>query len=396
MKYRYLPSRKISPCWLCCVFFALHSIHPGVNTLPVATDNDASETATTTTMEKNVAVVTILTTREYIPGVEVLAESLRSVDAIGDRVLLYVFPEEDDRSDLSEQDITNLIDAGWNVPIRLTKESGLLSLCKINNEALKDEINSRVELQGMKRYWGTCNKFAVWSLTDYDAVVYIDADSVVLNNFDHLYDYLIPDSHNKDGSTLFAHGVPDCFEGKDDEETTKLQEERQPLNCDKFYTALMLIKPMYHIFQFLQSISENHDVYEGDIQVLNEFYKSWKPLPRYTLVAQTETARPFVKVPGSESSGDEGTVEVNWSRVNVYDFAGDLTNKPWRTYDLQKEKGDRFAHATLRDIQPDSVSFRMYMYPQWIWNNHYDAVLARKKTKEGQECLSSSPQCTLV
>jgi len=62
-----------------------------------------------------VAIATLVTTA----GAEVLAESLNKVDAIGDRILFYLLPdllpEDDERSDLTETDVADLNDAGWQI-----------------------------------------------------------------------------------------------------------------------------------------------------------------------------------------------------------------------------------------------------------------------------------------
>ena len=83
---------------------------------------------------------------------------------------------------------------------------------------------------------------------------------------------------------------------------------------------------------------------EGDIVVLNEVIKAWKPLPRYTLEAQTETARPMMY------PHDLNATTVDWDQVKVYDFAGPASNKPWLTYDLQKQTGDKYSHPHFHKV----------------------------------------------
>ena len=46
--------------------------------------------------EKRVAITTLVTTSTYIPGAQVLAESLNAVNARGEKVLLWVGPEDAD------------------------------------------------------------------------------------------------------------------------------------------------------------------------------------------------------------------------------------------------------------------------------------------------------------
>lgn len=119
----------------------------------------------------SVAVVTLVTTASYVPGAEVLAESLKRVNAIGDRVLMYVPPEIDGRSDITSEHLRDLELAGWNKLMPLTHGNGKFSKCK----GAEMTVNMG-ELSALARYWGTCSKLALWSLVEYDKVIYIDAD----------------------------------------------------------------------------------------------------------------------------------------------------------------------------------------------------------------------------
>ena len=134
--------------------------------------------------KKNVAVATLVTTSQYVAGAQVLIASLDSVHAMGDRILFYLLPEDDARSDITTQNVANLQDAGWETR-RLDKET--YSECKVSQseQYLVDETPT------ISRYWGTCSKFAIWSLVEYDSVIYIDADSLVLHNFDSVHDLVL-------------------------------------------------------------------------------------------------------------------------------------------------------------------------------------------------------------
>ena len=89
----------------------------------------ADEVSTSTDRpEKNVAVATLVTTSAYVAGAEVLAKSLDNEDAIGDRILFYVLPEDDPRSDLTEEHLTDLREAKWQTR-RLSKENATYSEC---------------------------------------------------------------------------------------------------------------------------------------------------------------------------------------------------------------------------------------------------------------------------
>mmetsp|Transcript_24011 Transcript_24011/g.37083 ORF Transcript_24011/g.37083 Transcript_24011/m.37083 type:complete len:366 (+) Transcript_24011:126-1223(+) len=313
----------------------------------------------TTTRKAKTAVVTLLTTQNYVAGAEVLALSLKRVNATGDRILLWVSPDDDARSDLTPQDLQDLKVAGWDTQIQLTAKDGTLSTCKVTPQ-MEEQMRSDPVLDGMTRYWGTCSKFAIWTLTEYDAVVYMDADSIALHNFDFVYDDIL------NGSAVFAaQGTPGCWE--------------DPPDCGEFYSAFMVIKPMPNINEYLHGLSENTANPGGDIFVLNEVIKAWKPLPRYTLVAQSETARPMLY------PHDPDARAVDWEQVKVYDFAGPAFNKPWLTYDLQKQTGDKYSHPHFQKVIPDSMAYHTYMQPQYFWNEHYDEVLKLKHQKKNDE-----------
>jgi hypothetical protein len=112
--------------------------------------------------QRKVAVVTLVTTSEYIAGAQVLAESLHRVNAAGDRILLWVSSDDDDRSDLTEGQIQDSLlkkssssslhrstsatnknnqnnddtnnDVGWDRAIQLTKKDGTFTSCQVSDE----------------------------------------------------------------------------------------------------------------------------------------------------------------------------------------------------------------------------------------------------------------------
>lgn len=306
--------------------------------------------------EKKVAVTTLVTTQQYAAGAEVLAESLKNENAIGDRILFFVLPEDDPRSDLTEQNLVDLRDAGWDTR-RLSKEDGTFSECMVS-EVEQPLVQATPTI---KRYWGTCSKFAVWSLTEYDAVVYIDADSIVLNNFDSVYHMVFSTTEGE--LAFFANGTPGYWD--------------DPPSSDEFYGAFFAIRPSSEIHKYLHQVAQTYSAAQGELMLLNSLFKEkWKPLPRYTLVAQTEQLRPPTDPP---------SIGVDWSKVKVYDFSGLPQTKPWVTYELQKQQNDKYLHPYLGRIPPDTRNFHIYMYPQWKWNELYENVLQRKEKRREEE-----------
>lgn len=302
--------------------------------------------------KKNVAVATLVTTSQYVAGAQVLMESLQHVNAIGDRILFYLLPDDDERSDISEQDVANLQDAGWETR-RLDTET--YSECRVSasEQYLVDETPT------IKRYWGTCSKFAIWTLVEYDSVIYIDADSLVLNNFDSVHD-LVLGAANDDSIVFFANGTPGFWD--------------DPPTSTEFYGAFLAIRPSLSVHEYLHKVAQTYSAAQGELYLLNHVFRQyWKPLPRYTLVAQTEQLRP----PTNPRSR-----QVDWSQVKVYDFSGLPETKPWIVYQLQQVTGDKYVHPYLGRIPAGTRNFYVYMEPQWIWNEYYDKVLERMKQRD--------------
>jgi hypothetical protein len=316
------------------------------------------------------AIVTLVTSSEYVAGAQVLIESLRTVDDgsmlqyVDDTIVLWVPFSVDERSDVSTEHMNLLLASGWTRIIALNETNF------VNCPMTKDDIhqlNSSSQTSGMIRYWGTCGKFATWTLTEYDVVVYMDADSMVLHEFNFVWDIFLDGLHRNDGNEksntpywVAAQGNTDCW-------------ETPPYNqCPNFYTALLIIRPSTAIATYLQTLAkqEGLSLTQGELMLLNHVITRWYHLPRYTLVAQSELARPIT------TDGD-----TDWTPVKVYDFAGPPSTKPWRTYWLQKSTGDKYRHEYLGSISPNSPLVARSMYPQWIWNDHYDNVLARVGNK---------------
>jgi glycogenin len=302
------------------------------------------------TKEKKVAIVTLVTTSTYIPGALVLAESLKKVKAKGERILLWVGPEDDARSDMTPQHIQHL-SRYWDKTIQLSRANGTYTECKVSKEQ-HAVIDNNPQLKGLDRYWGTCSKFAVWGLTDYDVVVYMDADSVAFNNFDFVFDCLDDSTH-----IFAAHGTPEC--GWDTNDFTECL----------FYTAFFVTKPLPHIGDYFHQLADQNMLAEGEITLLNQVISHWKPLPRYTLSAQTEVVRPI----------NPSTGRMDSRLAKVYDFAGTPDTKPWISYKLAKEMDDPNWHAHFGSMRPGTEGHERYQIPQIVWNSYYDDILKKEE-----------------
>jgi len=216
------------------------------------------------TKEINVAVVTLLSSADYVPGAEVLGESLKKVNAKGDRVVLYIPAEADARSGITTDHLNDLKMVGWEKFVPITEENGMFLECKGREENWRSVVREFKELYGerlinMERYWGTCGKIALFSLTEYDALIYLDADSIALNNFDHLYGVV----HIHGSVLVGAQLEPGC-----DHEGIFIRNHDEPCS---FQTAFLVIRPLQHIFDYLRNVllSNSYDLMEGELILFN-------------------------------------------------------------------------------------------------------------------------------
>ncbi|CAL9197826.1 unnamed protein product [Musa hybrid cultivar] len=172
---------------------------------------------------KREAYATILHSAEhYVCGAIAAAQSLRSSGSARDLVILV-------DETISRRDRGGLEAAGWK----------LRTIERIRNpKAKRDAYNE----------WNY-SKFRLWQLTDYDKVVFIDADLLVLRNIDFLF--AMPEvSAVGNNATLFNSGV-------------------------------MVVEPSDCTFRLLMDHVDEITSYNGGDQgYLNEIFTWWHRVPR--------------------------------------------------------------------------------------------------------------------
>ncbi|KAJ8762934.1 hypothetical protein K2173_023063 [Erythroxylum novogranatense] len=159
----------------------------------------------------------------YVCGAIVAAQSIRMSGSTRDLVILV------DNS-ISEYHRGGLEAAGWKVHI----------IKRIRNpKAEKDAYNE----------WNY-SKFRLWQLTDYDKIIFIDADLLILRNIDFLFE--MPEiTAIGNNATLFNSGV-------------------------------MVIEPSNCTFQLLMDhINEIESYNGGDQGYLNEIFTWWHRIPKH-------------------------------------------------------------------------------------------------------------------
>ena len=174
------------------------------------------------------SVVTLLTDDSFFPGVQVLLKSLQNVN--------------------SKYEFRVMVGPGVSASIfnRLSRLPGCCGGIRV------DEILSPYNIVGDTTgapsfVQSQLTKLNLWNLTDYDRVLYIDADCMVVQNIDELFDLDIP----------FA-ASPDIFPP------------------DKFNAGVMLVRPNEAVYRsMLQSIGVLKSYDGGDTGFLNSYFHDW-------------------------------------------------------------------------------------------------------------------------
>ncbi|XP_051151021.1 UDP-glucuronate:xylan alpha-glucuronosyltransferase 2-like isoform X2 [Andrographis paniculata] len=188
-----------------------------------AVNDVVSKRKTSETTSQRQAYATVLhSTEAYVCGAIVLAQSLRQTGTRRDLVLLL-------DAAISEPKRVALSRAGWKIRL------------------IKRIRNPKAEKKSYNEY--NYSKFRLWQLTDYDKVVFIDSDIVVLRSLDGLFDFPQMSATGNDG-WIFNSGV-------------------------------MVIEPSNCTFRTLMNRREEIVSYNGGDQgFLNEVFVWWHRLPR--------------------------------------------------------------------------------------------------------------------
>ncbi|PKI51546.1 hypothetical protein CRG98_028106 [Punica granatum] len=223
------------------------------------------------------AYVTVLHSSEaYVCGAIALAWSIRRSNSTRDLVLLA------DNS-IGKKSLVGLRAAGWK--IRHIKR-----------------IRSPHAEEGAYNEWNY-SKLRVWQLTQYDKVIFIDADLIVLRNIDEFFVY----------PQLSASGNDQFL----------------------FNSGIMVLEPSNCVFeQLMQKSYELKSYNGGDQGFLNEFFTWWHRLP---------TKINFLKVFDWHGGDKEHVIPGNLYAIHY------LGLKPWmcyRDYDCNWDKEDHLIFAS--------------------------------------------------
>ncbi|KAJ8772380.1 hypothetical protein K2173_027557 [Erythroxylum novogranatense] len=246
--------------------------------------NDLSKFQSPTRAAKREAYVTVLHSSEsYVCGAIALGQSLLQTGTKRDLVLLI------DKS-ISQPKRDALVAAGWKIRL----------ITRIRNP--------RAQKYTYNEY--NYSKFRLWQLTDYDKIIFIDSDILVLRNLDLLFHF---PQMSATGNDIWI-----------------------------FNSGIMIIEPSNCTFKFLMDRRKDIISYNGGDQgFLNEVFVWWHRLPR-----RMNFLKNFWANTTAEASVKNELFGADPPKLYAIHYLG---LKPWhcyRDYDCNWNIGDQRVYAS--------------------------------------------------
>lgn len=222
------------------------------------------------TIDERIGFVTLATTDSYAAGALVLARSLRQANTVAELVCL----------------VSNSISEGTRMRLESEfDEVVVVDVLNSNNDAMLTLLK-RPEL-GV-----TLTKLHCWKLTQYQKMVFLDADTLVIQNVDDLF-------QRDEISAVADCGWPSCFN-----------------------SGVFVFKPSIDTFNDLIEFAKNEGSFDGGDQgLLNDFFSDWstKSIDRILPFGyNVHAAATYAYVPAFRRFKDQ---------VKVVHFLG--STKPW-------------------------------------------------------------------
>lgn len=203
-------------------------------------------------MEKNYAYITMLDNEPYIYSVIALYSSWLKTQSKYD---FYCGCTKN----VSQHILNNLTELGIKI-ISLPEVSGL------------EKLKTKLKTSGYNSWIPALNKLAIYNLTQFDKLVFLDADTYIYENVDHLFNY--------PPITAVADGCGWC---------PKIDKFVKGDNYYKRFNAgVMVIQPSEELFNKIIKSTETlpQDRPWADQNIVNELYPNWmyeseKHLPFY-------------------------------------------------------------------------------------------------------------------
>lgn len=245
---------------------------------------------------KKAYVTTLCDGEDYLPGVEALGSSLKA-SRTREPMVVMVTPE------IRRITRDRLIEQGW-----IVREI----------EPLANPNPSTRQM--LPRFGPAYTKLRAWQLVEYDRVVLLDADTIVLHNVDDLF--ARPD----------ISAAPDFF------------------LPDRFSSGVMVLEPAEATFERMVhalSTAESHD--GGDQGFLNDFFESWRAMPAaHRLPIGYNIAHFIYQVMLTHSRSSEELQR----QVKIVHY---LVQKPWRAKSMLSGASEVWWSAYF-DARPEKAN----------------------------------------
>ena len=226
------------------------------------------------------AFVSLITSDEYLPGAICLSKSLKSIYPL----IILAVPEK-----LSTSTVNALYESFDSV----------IFVSEIKSNQFKE-----LDLLGRRDLNSTLTKIHCFNpqIIKYDCICYLDADVLVLENIDKIFDYL------KDPQVMFAAapdvGWPDCF------------------NSGVFVT-----RPSVSLFLGLVDLNKKVGSFDGGDQgLLNSFFSNWSGHAKTNSPKSVRLPFTFNVTPTAFYSYLPAFAEFN-DKISCIHFIG--KEKPW-------------------------------------------------------------------
>ena len=206
---------------------------------------------------KKNAYVTLVTNDLYVPGVIALGNSMRKQKCSFKKLCIYKNISNDSKEKIKEY-------------------FDLISIDDLNRKNIKLNIKLDNYKYNIERFKDAFNKLYIWSLTNYNKIIYLDCDMIVYKNLDNLF---------SKPSLSAVQGRP------------------------SFNSGLLVLEPSMNIFKDLNNlINEPKKWSEGnrdllgksinDQALLGYYFKKFNKLPRVYNVTRSyhdSINKPFIK-----------------------------------------------------------------------------------------------------
>ncbi|KAL8166165.1 hypothetical protein V2J09_007664 [Rumex salicifolius] len=273
----------------------------------------------TTGNKRREAYATILhSAHVYVCGAIAAAQSIRMAGSTRDLVILV-------DETITEYHREGLAAAGWKI------------------HTIKRIRNPKAEPEAYNEW--NYSKFRLWQLTDYDKIIFVDADMLILQNIDFLFQ--MPEiSATGNNATLFNSGV-------------------------------MVIEPSDSTFQLLMDhINEIESYNGGDQGYLNEIFTWWHRIPKRMnfLKHYWEGDEPEIKKMKTHLFGADPPelyvlhylglkpwlcfrdYDCNWNVEMLHEFASDVAHRTWwKVHDAMPENLHKYCY--LRSKQKAALEW---------------------------------------